>query len=106
MSNQQKLEVKRRTKVRPKILCPCKLCNSKIIDSRTRSIHINEENRLEDSVTKIMESRRKNRRKNSSSNPKNHPESASVKIRSDDPDDIEPSQDLRRDEDVIIDQDQ
>ncbi|CAG8733075.1 7578_t:CDS:2, partial [Rhizophagus irregularis] len=97
---------KRRTKVCPKVPCPCKLCNGKIIDSKTRSIYINEENRLEDSITKIMESRKKNRRKNSSSNPKNHPESASVKIRSDDPDDIEPSQDLRRDEDVIIDQDQ
>ncbi|CAB4425533.1 unnamed protein product [Rhizophagus irregularis] len=89
MSNQQKSEVKRRTKVRLKVPCPCKLCNGKIIDSRTRSsIHINEKNRLEDSVTKIMESRRKNRRKNSLSNPKNHPESALVKIRSDDPDDI------------------
>ncbi|EXX66991.1 uncharacterized protein OCT59_019577 [Rhizophagus irregularis] len=106
MSNQQKSEVKRRTKVCPKVPCPCKLYNGKIIDSRTRSIHINEENRLEDSVTKIMESRRKNRRKNSSSNPNNRPESASVKIRSDDPDDIEPSQDLCRDEDIIIDQDQ
>ena len=68
MSNQQKSEAKRRTKVRPKVPCYCKLCNGKIIDSRTRSIHINEENRLEDSVTKIMESGRKNRRKNSSSN--------------------------------------
>src|SRR6266498_3737717 len=46
------------TKVRPKVPCDCKKCNSKFVDTRTRQKHEIEENRLLESI-----SNRSNRKK-------------------------------------------
>jgi hypothetical protein len=51
MSGSSKKPVAKSTKLRPKVPCYCKICNGKLVDTRTRQKHEAEENRLQASMS-------------------------------------------------------
>ena len=57
MSGSSKNPVTKSTKLRPKVPCYCKMCNGKLVDTRTRKKHEEEEKQLQDSMKKGKETK-------------------------------------------------
>ena len=47
------------TKLRPKVPCDCKKCNGKLVDTRTRKKHYEEEEQFQSSISSIKKGKEK-----------------------------------------------